>query len=105
MLSGELLKAFSIEGWLVQFSGPMLLVGLLVFAAMLYVAVRELRSAYTQQARRFSRCRLTGRMIASHLLEHLGLPANRIDDGAKIDHYDVWRHRVRLRTESSVSSS
>jgi Zn-dependent membrane protease YugP len=39
------------------------------------------------------------------LLEHLGLPSDRIDDGAKIDHYDIWRRRVRLRTESSVSSS
>jgi uncharacterized protein len=105
MLSGELLNAFLIEGELVSLSGLMILGGLLLFAAMLYAAVRELRSAYAEQGRRFSRCMLTGREAAGRLLEHLGLPADRMDDGAKMDHYDILRRRVRLRTESSVSSS
>jgi Zn-dependent membrane protease YugP/Flp pilus assembly protein TadD len=102
---GELLQALSIDAGLGSFGGLVILGSLLLFAAMLYAAVRELRSAYVQQGRRFSRCRLTGRVVAGRLLEHLGLPPERIDDGAKMDHYDMWRRRVRLRTESSVSSS
>jgi Zn-dependent membrane protease YugP/Tfp pilus assembly protein PilF len=90
---------------LVPFTAWLIMGSLVVFAAFLYAAIRGLRSACVQQGRRFSRCRLTGREVVGRLLAHVGLPADRIDDGAKIDHYDFWRRRVRLRTESSVSAS
>ena len=86
--------------------GPLLIFGsLVIYAVMLYVTFRNLRSIYAQQGRRFSRCRLTGREAVGRLLEHLRLPSDRIEEGAQIDHYDSWRHRVKLRTESSVSTS
>jgi Zn-dependent membrane protease YugP len=48
---------------------------------------------------------MTGREVVGKLLQHLGLPADRVDDGATIDHYNMWQRRIRLRTESSVASS
>jgi tetratricopeptide (TPR) repeat protein len=90
---------------LIPLSYWLVLGALAIFAAALYAVIRSLRTAYLQQGRRYSRCRLTGREVVRRLLEHLALPSDRIDDGAKIDHYDLWRRRVRLRTESSVSSS
>jgi Zn-dependent membrane protease YugP/Flp pilus assembly protein TadD len=96
---------FSMGGSLIVFGGLLLLGGAALFAGMLYAAMGALRWAYVQEGRRFSRCRLTGREIVCRLLEHLSLPSDRIDDGAKIDHYDQLRRRVKLRTESSVSSS
>jgi Zn-dependent membrane protease YugP/Flp pilus assembly protein TadD len=104
-MSGNLADNLLSDGALLPFGQLLILGGLVIVAALLYATIRALRSVYIQQGRRFSRCRLTGREAARRLLEHLGLPADRIDDGAKIDHYDVWRRRVRLRTESSVSSS
>ena len=50
-------------------------------------------------------CRLTGREVAGRLLERIGLTFVAVDDGAPLDHYDHLRRRVKLRTESSVSSS
>src|SRR5262245_36222583 len=101
----ELVELLSNDDWLTLVSQLLLLGSAVIFAAMLYAAVRSLRSIYYQQGRRFSRCRLTGREVVGRLLDHLGLPSNCIDDGAVIDHYDYLRQRVKLRTESSVSSS
>jgi uncharacterized protein len=105
MISDELLETLSADDWLTVL-GQLLIVGsAALFAAMLYLAVRRLRSVYACEGRRFSRCRLTGREAVARLLEHLGLASNGIEDGAAIDHYDDRRRRVKLRTESSVSSS
>jgi len=105
MISNNLLANLSPHGRLTLLCGLLILGGLALLAAMLYVATRALRIAYTQQEQITSRCRLTGREAVGRLLEHLGLAFVCIDDGAKIDHYDQLRRRVRLRTESSVSSS
>jgi Zn-dependent membrane protease YugP len=105
MISDTLFDAIVSDGGL-NLLGQVLIFGsVALVAAMLYAAVRGMRRAYLQQGRRFSRCRLTGHEATRRLLEHVGLSADRVDAGAKIDHYDVWRNRVRLRTESSVSSS
>jgi Zn-dependent membrane protease YugP/Flp pilus assembly protein TadD len=105
MIPDELLETLAADDWLTLL-GQLLIVGsVLLLAAMLYLSVRRMRSVYAQEARRFSHCRLTGREAAGRLLEHLGLPSDCIDDGATIDHYDNLRRRVKLRTESSVSSS
>lgn len=101
----ELVEQLSNDDWLTLLSQLLLLGSAVIFAAMLYVAVRSLRSVYYQQGRRFSRCRLTGREVVGRLLDHLGLPSNSVDDGAVIDHYDYLRRRIKLRTESCVSSS
>lgn len=101
----ELCEILSNDDWLTLLSQLMLLGSAVVFAGILYVAVRNLRSIYYQEGRRFSRCRLTGREVVGRLLGQLGLPSNCVDDGAVIDHYDYLRRRVKLRTESSVSSS
>jgi Zn-dependent membrane protease YugP/Flp pilus assembly protein TadD len=105
MVSDGLFDALSIDGWLMPIIILMIVGSVPFFAAMLYVAVRGVRSAYVREGRQFSRCRLTGREMVGRLLEHIGLPSDRIDDGAPIDHYDVRGRRVKLRTESSVSSS
>jgi Zn-dependent membrane protease YugP/Flp pilus assembly protein TadD len=105
MISDSLLDALLTDYGQIPF-GPLLICGsLAVYAAMLYAAIRDLRSTYIREGRRFSRCRLTGREAVGRLLEHLSLGSVQIDDGAQIDHYDTRRHRVKLRTESSVSSS
>jgi Zn-dependent membrane protease YugP len=96
------------ERWmqLITDASQLLILGsLAVVATIVYAARRGFRSAYSRQGRRFSRCRLTGREAVRLLLEHLGLPSDNVEDGARIDHYDLWRRRVKLRTESSVSSS
>jgi Zn-dependent membrane protease YugP/Flp pilus assembly protein TadD len=100
-----LFEARPIGGSLLIVAQALVLVGLALFAAMFYATNRRFRSVYLQQARRFSDCRLTGKEAVGRLLEHLGLSSDCIDDGATIDHYDDLRRRVRLRTESSVSSS
>jgi Zn-dependent membrane protease YugP len=105
MISASLFDALSTHGRLILVGGLLILVGLALFAAMFYVVVRRLRIAYVEQARKFSRCRLSGREVVGRLLEHVGLSSVGIDDGAKIDHYDQLRRRVKLRTESSVASS
>jgi Zn-dependent membrane protease YugP/Flp pilus assembly protein TadD len=82
-----------------------MLAAVVVGGGALYAAIRHLRAAYAHEGRRFSHCRLTGREAVVRFLKHLGLPADRVDDGAAIDHYDDRRRRIRLRTESSVSST
>jgi Zn-dependent membrane protease YugP len=105
MISDELLETLWADDWLTVSSQLLILASSALVAAMLYLAARRLRSVYVQEARRFSRCRLTGREAVSKLLGHLGLALNGIEDGAVIDHYDDMGRRVKLRTESSVSSS
>ncbi|MGE3240252.1 MAG: zinc metallopeptidase [Pirellulales bacterium] len=95
----------SFDAALFPWSEFLIVGGLAIFAALVYITVRGLRAVYVVEGRRFSRCRLTGREVAARLLGHLRLPTDRIDEGAKIDHYDLWRKRVRLRTETSVASS
>jgi Zn-dependent membrane protease YugP len=104
MVSDPLLNSLSIDGWLMS---KLMILGslLLLFAVLLYAAIRAMRSAYIQEARRFSLCRMTGREVVGKLLQHLGLPTDRVEDGATIDHYNMWQRRIRLRTESSVASS
>ena len=105
MISSSLQHATLFSGELISFGQLLVFVSVVIYVAMLYAAIRHLRSIYVQQGRRFSRCRLTGREVVGRLLEHVSLPSDQIDDGAQIDHYDIWRRRVKLRTESSVSSS
>jgi Zn-dependent membrane protease YugP len=92
-------------GWLTTAGGLLMLGGLGLFATLLYAALRDTRSAYIEQGERFSRCRLTGRELVGRLLAHVGLSSDAVEEGAKIDHYDQLRRRVKLRTESSRSSS
>src|SRR5688572_363941 len=104
MISTSLLADFTTPSPLALVSGLLILGGLALLGTMLYAAIRAMRSAYIQQGRRFSRCRLTGREAVGRFLAHVGLPPETIEEGAKIDHYDQLRRRVKLRTESSVSS-
>jgi tetratricopeptide (TPR) repeat protein len=105
MISMRLLADFTTLGPLALVSGLLILGGLAFFAMSLYAAIRAMHAAYLEQGRRFSRCRLTGREAVGRLLTHVGLPSDAIEVGAKIDHYDQLRRRVKLRTESSVASS
>jgi Zn-dependent membrane protease YugP/Flp pilus assembly protein TadD len=105
MMFDELLETLSADDWLTVSSQLLIVGSAVLFAALFYLATRRLRAVYAQEGRRFSRCRLTGREAVGRLLEHLGLPSDQIEDGAAIDHYDNVRRRVKLRTESSVSSS
>ena len=105
MISATLLDDLLTHGRMALVGGLLILGGLALAATALYFATRALQSAYLQQGRRFSRCRLTGREVVSRLLAHVGLPSDGVEEGAKIDHYDQLRRRVKLRTESSVASS
>lgn len=76
-----------------------------MIALACHVVVRSFVKIYLTCESAFSNCRRTGHDAARFLLGHLGLQAVAIEDGATIDHFDMWRNHVKLRTQTSVSSS
>jgi Zn-dependent membrane protease YugP len=105
MISAILLADLSMHAWLALASILLVVCGLALAAKMAYATLRALRSVYDEQEQKLSHCGLTGRDVAGRLLACVGLSPDCIEEGAKIDHYDQLHKRLRLRTQSCVSSS
>jgi Zn-dependent membrane protease YugP len=95
----------STHGWLVLGGILLSVAGLALLAAFLYAALRALHLAHASQEQTPSHCGLTGRQAAARFLARIGLTSDCIVEGAKIDHYDQLHRRLKLRTQSCVSSS
>jgi Zn-dependent membrane protease YugP len=105
MISAIFHADISTHGWLALVSILLIVGGLALLAAIANATMRSLRMAHDEQEQKLSQCGLTGRAAAGRLLAHVGLSSDCIEEGAKIDHYDQLHKRLRLRTQSCVSSS
>jgi Zn-dependent membrane protease YugP/Flp pilus assembly protein TadD len=80
-------------------------VGMVLSYALMVSVARHGGTVYRRNAQALARCGLTGRAVAEKLLADCGLGNVPVDDGARMDQYDIRNCRIRLREATSVSSS